>query len=55
MSSYFEQHYSRAADAKSIENGETQFREKLSEQIHELLGQKPRVDKAANGYAILYS
>ena len=56
MSSYWLQHYRDSpADAKSIENGETQFREKLSQQIHELLGQKPRVDKAANGYAILYS
>ncbi len=37
------------------EEGEKQFRDALSTQIHELLGQKPRIAVADNGYAIYYS
>ena len=36
------------------EEGEKQFRDTLSTQIHELLGQKPRIAVADNGYAIYY-
>lgn len=36
------------------EEGEKQFRDALSTQIHELLGQKPRIAVADNGYAIYY-
>jgi hypothetical protein len=31
------------------------FRVALSKQIHELLGQKPRIAVAEDGYAIYYS
>ena len=37
------------------EEGETQFREALCTQIHELIGQKPRIAIAELGYAIYYS
>ncbi|KAJ1509981.1 hypothetical protein HMI54_001864 [Coelomomyces lativittatus] len=38
-----------------ILEGERQFREALSDQIHELIGQKPRIALADDGYAIYYS
>jgi hypothetical protein len=47
--------YHYYSDAKKIEDGEKQFRDKLSQQIHDLLGVKPRVAVADNGYAIYYS
>jgi len=43
------------SNAKMIEDGEKQFREKLSNQIHGLIGQKPRVALSNNSYAIFYS
>ena len=39
---------------RNMEEGEKQFRDALSEQIHKLLGQKPRISVAADGYAIYY-
>ncbi len=38
-----------------VEDGEKQFREALTSQIHELIGQKPRIAVADSGYAIYYS
>lgn len=37
------------------EEGEKQFRDALSTQIHELTGQQPRIAVADSGYAIYYS
>ena len=42
-------------DAADVEKGEEKFREMLSNQIHELLGHKPRISVEADGYAIHYS
>jgi len=39
----------------NIEEEEKQFREALSNQIHELTGQKPRISMADNDYAIYCS
>lgn len=47
--------YGPYTEAKTIEEGEKQFRDKLSQQIHDLLGHKPRISVADNGYAIYYS
>ena len=38
-----------------VEDGEKQFREALESQIHELIGQNPRIAVADSGYAIYYS
>ena len=40
---------------RDVEEGEKQFRDALSKQIHELIGQKPRIALADDGYAIYYS
>lgn len=40
---------------QNAEEGEKQFRDALSNQIHALTGQKPRIALADNGYAIYYS
>jgi hypothetical protein len=42
-------------DYGTNEEGEKQFRDKLSNQIHELLGHKPRISLAKDGYVIYYS
>jgi hypothetical protein len=41
--------------SKRIEDMEKQFRDKLSQQIHDLLGHKPRITVVDQGYAIYYS
>ncbi|KAL3758986.1 hypothetical protein ACHAWU_003057 [Discostella pseudostelligera] len=52
---WYTDRYDHSVDAKVIEDGEKQFREKFSNQIHELIGQKPRVALTDNRYAIFYS
>jgi hypothetical protein len=55
MTPYYDDEYGRLIDAKKIEYGEKQFRDKLSQRIHDLLGHEPRISVADNGYAIYYS
>jgi hypothetical protein len=47
--------YSQYSNTSQQEEGEKQFRDKISQQIHELLGQKPRIDVVDKSYAIYYS
>jgi hypothetical protein len=47
--------HSRCMDScHSKEEGEKEFRDALSDQIHGLIGKKPRIAMAEHGYAIYY-